>query len=1028
MNLNDFVVLPNNKARSVKLNARNLQELHMETVTLAQESKEMEEKLQQLKENMGKEKKERGHSGGFRWISGQCGPLNSNTSTNSTKKNSKDRLQKMSAGKVKIRMLKDEPLTAPPPPPASTTGFQTTTKNRLRGTICGQCEVKSAGLMCAECTENYCISCFAKFHQKGALKLHRMILIQADLKTHVSTLDVVSSFQKQIDNSLYPSTFTNHIPSPKFKHYPHPQYNFTSRKCDESPEKVTEDVEKPMPFHPDPSKALVINEGEKKKLEITKEQLKRKDAEEIPESLLRGEFSEEESARSFQEALRQWREEKSGATGELTSESAMWIPARPVSVSAIATQVDLPPDRGAQGRVSGRGIGRIPVMVEFTESSVTYMDRLLLKKHRRTPVEPYHTSQGFAKGLKSLCNTNTEEESANSLTAQDLDFHHYCASLFAVSLSMGREKPQITTPESCLVIEVLDEVKMTEASSFNRNFCKQTTDEDNGFPSVQQVSSNGRTLVPQTTLTSAMPSKNKPSACPTAEAPRTLKTSIKTPTSKSQSPNFSPIVHKSNHSSADHVSPQLLFSRSLPQFQTEIPKFSHFPTSCSDDVSSVQTVRKGSESSPMPEQPHSSMSLQDPISSTKVSQSPPTNLEFLTQSQHSLCVQESLPSDKQLQHPLSLVSSRPNPQPKSLEPSPSVNTLSGLCASNKFLPDTYSRYKSSSTHRDVPLCSSRTSISAEHKSTLSNEDTRCIPSDTLIFIQNPPSTMKMEDDLSVDSGDEISSDSLGLAPHEGDSSEKQAQMHRHTTRGRSRGEEQGNPATSYLGDSFVPADTEREEVLLTDEPEQLSEPSMVLHSQRAGSGSELLCDMHEFTPLGLDVNSGHSDTPEHRYSGPLHTCQTSLQDSNQTGSEDHGPGSSTNREENLIFNITKDSHTASTGGGEKVANELSGMVPAFRPLSRATQEIMEICNVDQMGCEDPDLDTDTTAHTLHSLEQELRLLAKETGSQASAFGIGNSGIQNQCENQHFTRSRVSEKQKEDEEAAQRDLQSVLLLS
>lgn len=42
------------------------------------------------------------------------------------------------------------------------------------------------------------------------------------------------------------------------------------------------------------------------------------------------------------------------------------------------------------------------------------------------------------------------------------------------------------------------------------------------------------------------------------------------------------------------------------------------------------------------------------------------------------------------------------------------------------------------------------------------------------------------------------------------------------------------------------------------------------------------------------------------------------------GSEDHGPGSSTNREENLIFNITKDSHTASTGGGEKVANELSG--------------------------------------------------------------------------------------------------------
>lgn len=39
---------------------RNLHEMRMETVTLAQESKEMEEKLQQLKESMSKEKEERG--------------------------------------------------------------------------------------------------------------------------------------------------------------------------------------------------------------------------------------------------------------------------------------------------------------------------------------------------------------------------------------------------------------------------------------------------------------------------------------------------------------------------------------------------------------------------------------------------------------------------------------------------------------------------------------------------------------------------------------------------------------------------------------------------------------------------------------------------------------------------------------------------------------------------------------------------------------------------------------------------------
>lgn len=35
--------------------------------------------------------------------------------------------------------------------------------------------------MCTECTENYCVGCFAKFHQKGALKLHNMIPIKVSM-------------------------------------------------------------------------------------------------------------------------------------------------------------------------------------------------------------------------------------------------------------------------------------------------------------------------------------------------------------------------------------------------------------------------------------------------------------------------------------------------------------------------------------------------------------------------------------------------------------------------------------------------------------------------------------------------------------------------------------------------------------------------------------------------------------------------------------------------------------------------------
>lgn len=36
---------------------------------------------------------------------------------------------------------------------------------------------------------------------------------------------------------------------------------------------------------------------------------------------------------------------------------------------------------------------------------------------------------------------------------------------------------------------------------------------------------------------------------------------------------------------------------------------------------------------------------------------------------------------------------------------------------------------------------------------------------------------------------------------------------------------------------------------------------------------------------------------------------------------------------------------------------------------------MEICSVDQTGCEDPDMDAETTKHMLHILEQELKLMA-----------------------------------------------------
>ncbi|XP_044059693.1 uncharacterized protein zbbx isoform X2 [Siniperca chuatsi] len=1091
MNLNDFVVLPYNKAKSIKLNARNLQDLQMETVTLAKESKEMEEKLQQLKESMRKEKEERKQSGGFIWKSGQCGSLNSSVLTNSTTKNKANRLQKLTAGKLKIRVLKDEPLTAPPqplpPPPPPTTGLRTTRKNRLRGPNCGQCEVKTAGL--------------------------------TDLQTHVSARDVGSYFQRHNNPGSHPSAITNPIPSP-------------NSKGDQCPETGTAAVAKSMQLHPDPSQVLAVNHGEEKKVEMCEEGPKKEDERGFPTSLFRGEYNEEESVRSFQEALRQWRGEKSDGAGKPMSEDAMWTPFRPVSVSAMATQTDLTPDRGAEGRGREGGEGRVPVRVEFTENSLTYVDRLLLKKHRRTPIETYLLA--FGTDSKSLPNTNTEEETTSSLTAQEEDFRRYCASLFAVPVSRDRTDPQIPTPESCLIIEVLDERDRDINGVF---VSEQRTDNNRKVPSVQQVPSKGRTLVPLTALTSggssrvsrssssptqpsrqsrapaqpkaaqklhlskpqtsqaehsmrSLSSKIKPSACPTAETPRSSKTSIKTPTSTSQKPDCSPTVHKSI---PDHGSSQLLSCPSLPHSQTEISKSSHasplastrppipeehlspspsisfslrstFTVSPSSSTESAllpkvyqsTPLQKASTSSLLQEQRQSSSSL-------KLSQSAPSNLESPRQSQHSLCDPESLLSDNELQLPLSPVSSSPNPPLKNLEPSSPVKTLSSSSLFNESPSDAYSIHRSTPTHEDAPLFMSTTPISGDHESTRLHQDTQCIPSHFLNVIHNPPLAVKMEEELSIDSGDEMSSDSLDLVPHEEESSDQEAQVHGCLT----------SPTKSHQEDSFVPVDAEREKDVQTDEQEQLSEPTMVMHKQSAGSGSEQFCDLDAFPPLGFDMNSGLSDTPEHTHCDSLHTRQTSPYDSEPTGSEDYGPSSSlvAYTEENLIFRMMKDNHTQPTGiqihsttpigRGEISANELgtsgSGSNPsdkstptlshllrrvpvacslshptlgsesAFRPLSRAAQEIMEICSVDQKGCEDPDLDTDTTAHTLHGLEQELRLMANETGKQATVFGTGNSGSQDQHGYHCFTRGRVSEEQKDEEAAAQRDRQSVILL-
>uniref|UniRef100_A0A5F8GDR5 Zinc finger B-box domain containing n=1 Tax=Monodelphis domestica TaxID=13616 RepID=A0A5F8GDR5_MONDO len=287
MNTNDFIVLPWGKSgNSVKLKAKNVRELRLEKVQLELETQEMEKKLQQLQSSMSREKEERERSSGFHWKSGQPGKL---TNQSQAMSQNKENVAKISPGKVKLRILKDQIQELPKQSfsyKASNTCAQDKVKAKIK--VCGQCENKYALLVCLECGEDYCSSCFARIHQKGALKRHRTTLLQVD---------------------------------------------------------------------PTASQ----------KAELTNE---------TGGLLLQGSFDEEESANSFQEILSQWRNSNQENKEKQVYQEAEISPGRD-SFSQNSEQME------ASEAQTNLKIWREPLKIEFKEDSLTYVERLWLKKHRR---------------------------------------------------------------------------------------------------------------------------------------------------------------------------------------------------------------------------------------------------------------------------------------------------------------------------------------------------------------------------------------------------------------------------------------------------------------------------------------------------------------------------------------------------------------------------------------------------------------------------------------------------------------------
>ncbi|CAM4611015.1 zinc finger B-box domain-containing protein 1 isoform X2 [Caretta caretta] len=336
MNINDFVILPGSKTgTSVKLKVKNVRELKLEKVQLELENKEMEKKLQQLQSNMSREKEERRErSSGCRWQSGQAGPLGIQPQVWSQ---NRENVVKVSSGKVKLKILKEqihEPMKQPFIHKMANVAIPE--KPKMKGKACGQCEAKNALLVCLECGEDYCGSCFARVHQKGALKLHRMIPLQAKTRVSVGKLEATHQFMKYFN--------------PDESKENHEQKKANSKNQ----------------FMSDISSSLLMSTGNAEEVST------------VPTGavfenqngglLLYGTFDEEESAESFQEALTQWRNGSHEYTKEQNSDEA-----QPESMGVCEVQTHLT-------------ILRKPVKIEFKEESLNYMEKLWLKKHRRMPV------------------------------------------------------------------------------------------------------------------------------------------------------------------------------------------------------------------------------------------------------------------------------------------------------------------------------------------------------------------------------------------------------------------------------------------------------------------------------------------------------------------------------------------------------------------------------------------------------------------------------------------------------------------
>ncbi|XP_041515275.1 zinc finger B-box domain-containing protein 1 [Microtus oregoni] len=395
MNTKDFVVIPWGKpGNSVKLKYKNARELQMEKIQLELENQTMEKKLREFQSTWNKGKEEMKSSGHY-WNSGSVGKLSNKSHLTSQ---SKVNASKFSSGNVKLKILKEQ-IQAPAKQQANYKMAQSfgREKPKTKKKVCGQCENKAALLVCLECGEDYCSGCFAKIHQKGALKFHRTTLLQAKSQILSNVLDVAHQFIKEAN--------------------PPNEGNTSPEASSKSQEKTK------APLLQDNSTEVETTAAEGG--ESTNSRYK---------PLCEVPFDEEASAQSFREALTQWRAGHQEENKQQNEHAA-----KPDSVEECEVQTNLK-------------IWTEPINIEFTEDSLTYVEKLWLKKHRRTPQEQLRNILLNTSPLPS----EATMEAQSSHNENDVDSDVEEIKVQYPPLFMPVEKLNIERPPPSLTIVELD--------------------------------------------------------------------------------------------------------------------------------------------------------------------------------------------------------------------------------------------------------------------------------------------------------------------------------------------------------------------------------------------------------------------------------------------------------------------------------------------------------------------------------------------------------------------------------------------